>query len=129
MAALIIGFILIGQFLTANAGGIDGSTNAKRVNYLQTLGFEVDETATEIKDITIPQEFSSVYEKYNLLQQKSGFNLENHKGKKAKVYTYSVNGDPEKAVHLIVCNDEIIGGDIASAKIDGNMTGLQRKNE
>lgn len=127
LAALIIGFILLGQFFTAKAGGIDGSTNAKRINYLQGLGIYVDETATEIKDITIPWEFSAVYQKYNLLQQKNGFDLANYKGKKAKVYTYSIDG--EEDVHLIICNDEIIGGDISSPKIDGNMTGLQRKNE
>lgn len=128
LAALIIILLLLSQFLSLNAGGIDGSTNAKRVNYLETLGIKVDETATEIKDITIPENFGDVYEKYNLLQIESGFNLKNYKGKPAKIYTYAVQGDGETVAHLIICSDEIVGGDIASLKIDGNMTGLQRKN-
>lgn len=128
LAALIIILLLLSQFLSVNAGGIDGSTNAKRVNYLETLGIKVDETATEIKDITIPENFGDVYEKYNLLQIESGFNLKNYKGKPAKIYTYAVQGDGETVAHLIICSDEIVGGDIASLKIDGNMTGLQRKN-
>lgn len=129
LASVIIGFILVGQFLTAKAGGVDGSTNAKRVNFLQSLGLKVNETATEIKDITIPQNFSKVYENYNLLQTQNGFNLKNYRGKPAKIYTYSIDDDGENVAHLIVCDDKIIGGDIASLRIDGNMTGLQRKNE
>ena len=57
LAMLIITLLLLSQFLSVNAGGIDGSTNAKRVDYLKTLGVEVNETATEIKEITIPQNF------------------------------------------------------------------------
>lgn len=129
LASVIIGFILVGQFLTAKAGGVDGSTNAKRVNFLQSLGLKVNETATEIKDIIIPQNFSKVYENYNQLQTQNGFNLKNYRGKPAKIYTYSIDDDKENVAHLVVCDDKIIGGDIASLRIDGNMTGLQRKNE
>lgn len=129
LASVIIGFILVGQFLTAKAGGVDGSTNAKRVNFLQSLGLKVNETATEIKDIIIPQNFSKVYENYNQLQTQNGFNLKNYRGKPAKIYTYSIDDDKENVAHLIVCDDKIIGGDIASLRIDGSMTGLQRKNE
>ena len=128
LATLVTILLLLSRFLSVNAGEIDGSTNAKRVNYLETLGIKVDETATEIKDITIPENFGDVYEKYNLLQIESGFNLKNYKGKPAKIYTYAVQGDGETVAHLIICSDEIVGGDIASLKIDGNMTGLQRKN-
>lgn len=128
LATLIIMLLLLSQFLSVNAGGIDGSTNAKRVNYLETLGIVVDETAVEIKDIIIPENFGDVYERYNLLQIENGFNLKNYKGKPAKVYTYAIQGDGETVAHLIICSDEIIGGDIASLKLNGNMTGLQRKN-
>lgn len=129
LATLVIILLLLSQFFSVNAGKMDGSTNAKRVNYLETLGIEVDETATEIKDITIPENFGDVYEKYNLLQIESGFNLKNYKGKPAQIYTYSIKGDSETVAHLIICSDKIIGGDIASLKLNGNMTGLKRKNK
>jgi len=129
LATLIIAFVLIGQFFTVNAGEVDGSTNAKRVRFMQSLGITPNETAVEIKDIVIPESFSAVYEKYNSLQKESGFNLENYKGKGAAVYTYLLKDNPEKSVHLIICGDKIIGGDIADLNINGNMTGLQRKNE
>ncbi len=129
LAVIIAVFILIGQFLSLESVGIDASTNAKRVLFLQGLGYEVDETATEIKDIVIPENFSAVYEKYNNLQKQAGFDLEKYRGKSAKVYSYSLQDDNEQQIHLIVCEDKIIGGDIAHLKIDGNMTGLKRKNE
>ncbi len=125
LATVVIAFILLGQFLTVNSGGVDGSTNAKRIEYLSRLGLDLNETPTDVKEITIPQNFSKVYEKYNSLQKESGFNLKNYKGKKANVYTYSFWDNKENAVHLIVCEDRIIGGDIASLKIDGEMTGLK----
>ena len=96
---------------------------------MQGLGYEVDETATEIKDIVIPENFSAVYEKYNNLQKQAGFDLKNYRGKNAKVYSYSLQNDTEKQIHLIVCEDRLIGGDVASLKLNGNMTGLKRKNE
>lgn len=129
LAVIIAVFILIGQFLSLESAGIDASTNAKRVLFLQGLGYEVDETATEIKDIVIPENFSAVYEKYNNLQKQAGFDLKNYRGKNAKVYSYSLQNDTEKQIHLIVCEDRLIGGDIASLKLNGNMTGLKRKNE
>lgn len=129
LATLIIAFVLIGQFFTVNAGEVDGSTNAKRVRFMQSLGITPNETAVEIKDIVIPESFSAVYEKYNSLQKESGFNLENYKGKGAAVYTYLLKDNTEKTVHLIICGDKIIGGDIADLNINGNMTGLRRKNE
>ncbi len=126
VAAAIIILILLGQFFTANASGIDGSTNAKRVEYLSRLGLAFNETPTEIKDIKIPETFSDVYEKYNTLQIEAGFNLKNHRGDTAKVYTYALLDD--SVVHLIICEDKVIGGDISSTKIDGTMKPL-RKDE
>ena len=129
LAVIIAVFILIGQFSSVKSAEIDASTNAKRVLFLQGLGYEVDETATEIKDIVIPENFSAVYEKYNNLQKQAGFDLKNYRGKNAKVYSYSLQNDAEKQIHLIVCEDRLIGGDVASLKLNGNMTGLKRKNE
>ena len=129
LAVIIAAFILIGQFLSLESVGVDASTNAKRVLFLEGLGYEVYETATEIKDIVVPENFSAVYEKYNNLQKEAGFDLKNYRGKNAKVYSYSLQNDTEQQIHLIVCEDKLIGGDVASLKLNGNMTGLKRKNE
>ena len=54
---------------------LDGSTNAKRINFISRLGYEVDENSVKSKDITIPMNFSDVYTEYNKLQKKAGFDL------------------------------------------------------
>ena len=58
LAGLIIAVILLGQFFTIEAGGIDGSTNAARVGYIEGLGVTVDDTAATSKEIVIPENFS-----------------------------------------------------------------------
>lgn len=125
LAVIIAVFILLGQFSAVGATAIDGSTNLKRIEYLNRLSLEVDQTPNEVKDIIIPEDFSQVYQNYNKLQIKAGFNLENFKGKTATVYTYEFLQTAEKEVHLIVSKGKIIGGDIAETKVNGKMLSLK----
>ncbi len=124
LAAVIIGFILTAQVFSQKATQIDGSTNEMRMIYLKSLKLDAEDANLTHKDITIPQNFSEVYEEYNKLQKKSGFDLSRFKGKNATVYTYDLSGT-EKQIHLIVCNGIIIGGDIADVNIDGKMYPLK----
>lgn len=127
LASLIILLIIIGQLVTINAGGIDGSTNALRCEYLSGLGYTVDETAISVKEIVIPENFSDVYNEYNRLQQKVGFDLSPYKGDKAVVYTYRLSGSEDMVINLMVHDNNIIGGDVSSVRIDGEMRALERK--
>ena len=115
LCVLVITFILFSQMLSIGANSIELSTNAKRVEYLQTLGILLESDNYSKKDITIPWEFSDVYKKYNSLQQQAGFNLSNYRGKNVTVYTYSIN-ENENA-NLIICDGKLIGGDISSTKL------------
>lgn len=124
LAAAIITVLLAGQFLSSGTNDAVGSTNALRVSYINGLGLTVDETPELKKDIVIPWEFSDVYRKYNQLQQRAGFDLSVYKGKAATVYTYSVSGEEDTVVNLIVSGKIIIGGDISSVRIDGEMKPL-----
>ena len=122
LAAIIIGLIIIGQFFSAKSIGTDGSTNAIRVNYLKGLGLTAEQEGITSKNIIIPESFSNVYEQYNDLQKKAGFDLSRHKGEEATVYTYPLTDG--RQAHIIVCNGKIIGGDVASLKLDGEMKPL-----
>jgi len=124
LAVVIIGFILTAQAFSQKASQIDGSTNELRMIYLKSLGIEAEDDRLSSKEITIPQNFNEVYKEYNNLQKKSGFDLSRFKGKKATVYTYSLSGS-EKQIHLIVCNQKIIGGDIADVNVNGKMYPLK----
>ncbi len=125
LAVLIIGLLIFGQFFSAKASGIDGSTNAKRVEYIKSIGIEPDDTDVSSKEIVIPQSFSEVYKEYNRLQKKAGFDLSRYKGENAAVYTYGISGD-DRQVHIIVCKDKIIGGDIADINLNGEMLPLKK---
>ena len=127
LASLIISLIIIGQLFTIKAGGIDGSTNALRLEYISGLGYTADETAISVKEIVIPESFSDVYTEYNRLQQTAGFDLSRYRGDSACVYTYRLSDSEETVINLIVSDNLIIGGDISSVRIDGEMKALERK--
>ena len=127
LGLLVISLIILGQLFTVKAGGIDGSTNAIRLEYIAGLGYSADETAVSVKEIVIPENFSDVYLKYNRLQQNAGFDLERYKGSRACVYTYRISDGEDTVINLIVSDNKIIGGDISSVRIDGEMKALERK--
>ena len=129
LASLIIALIIIGQLFTIKAGGTDGSTNALRLEYISGLGYTVNETAVNVKEIVIPESFSDVYNEYNRLQKKAGFDLSRHKGDTACVYTYSLSDSEDTVIKLIVSDNNIIGGDVSSVRIDGEMKALLPKGK
>ncbi len=116
---------------TVSADEPDGSTPEKITAFISECGYSVSSPVT--KAITIPSQFSDVYENYNSLQKKQGFDLKRHKGKSAVSYTFNVIGyvdengniDPDVQIHIIVCDGKIVAADIASTKLDGFMEGLR----
>jgi len=107
-------------------------TNHDRIRFLKQFGWQVESDPKEIREIIIPNRFDVVYEKYNLLQQAEGLNLEKYRGKAVKRYTYFVsNYDYDGTVYanLIIYRDQVIGGDICSAKKDGFVHGFTRQND
>lgn len=125
LAVLLLGLILAGQFLSVKAGEIDLSTNEKRVQYIATLGITLQGDDYTEKQVTIPQSFSKVYNNYNALQREAGFDLQSYRGKNVTIYTYNL--DSQTVVNLITFKGKLIGGDIASLKIDGQMTALKEQ--
>lgn len=128
LLSLIAALAVLSRVTALSGGGINGSTNAERVDYMSSLGCNVEETAISSKETVIPQSFDKVYEKYNLLQKKAGFDLEPFRGKEATVYSYRFEDSPEMVVNLIVANGCIIGGDISSTALDGFMLPLSSES-
>lgn len=102
----------------------------ERQSFLKEMGWEVSEEYTECKVVIIPAEFSEVYEKYNEMQKKQGFDLSKYKGKTVEIYTYEVKNFPghEKNMvcNLMIYEDVLIGGDVSCIEIDGFMQGLKK---
>lgn len=99
-------------------------TNEDRVELINSLGYTVLPESVEDKQIIIPNEFNDVYSKYNELQQKSGFDLKNFSGLKANVYKYKVDGK-DLYVNIILCDGVLIGGDVSSSNLNGEMSPLR----
>ncbi len=123
LALIIIALILIGKFFSVGAVMFDGSTNAKRVEYINSLGYDVEESCISSKAVTIPESFGDVYKKYNALQEKAGFDLSLYKGKAVQIIAYSVKNE-QLTVTLIIYKGRVIGGDVSSPRFDGEMKPL-----
>lgn len=125
LSAVVILFLSATWTFSLKASEIDGSTHAKRMIYINSLGIAVDEDNYSSKETVIPTVFQDVYSEYNKLQKEAGFDLSPFKGKSVTVYSYPVSGQ-EKNLTLIVCDGNIIGGDIAETSLNGKMLPLRK---
>ena len=109
---------------------IDVSDTAGREKYLNSLGWEIDTSSEECRDITLPRKFDGIMKDYAKMQYEQGFCLYDYAGFDCKQYTYTVtnyeNDCPVYAT-LYVKSRHVIAGDIHSAAIDGFMHGLKTK--
>ncbi len=102
--------------------------NSSRIAFIKSLGITSDESLAEEKEIYIPEKFTDVWQKYNDVQLKAGYDLSLFAGKKAKLYKYLIADFRDNAtayVNLIVLDGRIIGGDISSAELNGFMLPLK----
>ena len=132
VAVLLCALIILSR---TGGSGQSGSTqklrtNEHRIEFLESLGWEVSEEPIEEKIIVIPREFSNVYTSYNKLQIAQGYDLSKYCGLEAKIYTYNIYNYPGYSgtvvADLYILNHEIIGGDVHSLALDGFMHGLRR---
>lgn len=128
LVALVAGAILIfgiggGDSETAAKLGATVRSNDQRVEYLSSLGWSVDPQPVEEQTVTIPKDFSEVYEDYNALQRGQGFDLKKYAGLEAVRYTYEVKNHPTATgrvvADMIVYRNRVIAADIQSLSADG----------
>ena len=133
LAFLLLAVIVVGACVFLQSRGeeesqpIPGGTNEERVAYLQSFGWQVQEEPAETRDVMIPAQFNDVYTAYNVMQQAQGFDLKPYAGEVCTQYLYKVENYPNETevyATLLVYGEEIIGGDVASAKVDGFMHGF-----
>lgn len=109
---------------------ISQNTNDERIRFLSEFGWQVSDEPCIISDVLIPGEFDDVYNNYNELQLENGYDLSNYKSKLVKKYTYEILNYPnfidgEKVyVNLLIYQNDIIGGDVSSAQLNGFMHGF-----
>lgn len=88
--------------------------------YLNIRGWDV--TQSDCKTVRIPQKFTGRFKEFADEMQKSGFNLESHKGEEVLFYTFSVNNygrDGVIACMLLTHENELIASALIEQKPDG----------
>lgn len=103
------------------------------IAFLGKNGHLTSGKAIAVKEITVPKEFGTVYEKYNALQKAQGFDLSEYRTDTVKQYTYIIinypgeNGKPLSDIYanVLVFGGKIIGGEIFSTALDGFMCGFK----
>ena len=106
-------------------GGIKGNSDC--VEYIKSLGYEVNTEPADTRKVTIPKEFDEVYLRYNEIQKDNGFDLSEYCSKGVTLYTFYVTnyeGYSDVLLDLLVYKSRIIGGAVYTASIDGFMHGL-----
>lgn len=118
LASLLLifgGQILISEFYkTASFENLKNVDD--RVRCARSLGWEIDKTSESVKNVYIPKELTSEFLEYNEMQKMCGFDLTQHMGKGALIYTYRITNFPSSTpvnafLNLIIYNDKMIGGD------------------
>ena len=104
------------------------------LSFISSYGWQVDEEPVEVREVIIPEVFDEVYSNYNEIQLKQGFDLEKYSGQRVKKWTYIIRNYPESSpnddyirVNILVCDGDIIGGDVCSVKLDGFMHGFSKE--
>lgn len=110
------------------SSGIPGETNQQRIEYIESFGWNTGITHCDLEEIRIPVNFDEIYEEYNDLQKKQGFDLRSYRAHSVKKYTYEISRSDDDPLplyaELLVENGVIIGADITSAEAGGMMTVL-----
>ena len=130
IAAGIIGIILLfggdtAQTTSAPAAG----GNDARVKFLQSFGWDVENSPVESSQVRIPETSSEVFDRYNQLQKNQGYDLSKLAGKNAMRYVYKINNfpgatDPVYAT-LLIYKNQIVGGDVTDTSAKGKVQGFK----
>lgn len=95
---------------------VAASSVSERIEYFALHGWEVEEIGS--KSVTIPTDFSQVYEEYALIQDKQGMPLREYAGENAQLYLYEVkNYSPESKnmlAELLVCDNTAVASMVYS---------------
>ena len=141
LTALIALIAFVPTYITGNGAvqaGAEASynfekikSNDDRINFLKQFGWEVEAQPVKEQKVTIPKEFDKVFSAYNEIQRKQGLDLSSFKKKSVMRYTYVVTNYPdydgEVYVNILVYRNNVIGGDVCSADVNGFVHGFERE--
>ena len=103
--------------------------NAQRLEYLDSLGWQVDSEPIETLQFLMPDVLTEPYLAYNTLQLAQGFDLNTCCGKQVERYTYNVRNHPSRSesiqLNLYICEGLPVAGDVCCPGANGFQMSLQ----
>ena len=106
-------------------------TDADRIAFLSSYGWEIEEKALETLDLVLPAELGQKWSDYVNLQDGQGFPFSDYGGQAVRRYTYAVtnyeNGSRGVQANLDHCGDKIIGADIIVTGEGGGQYDIVKK--
>ena len=130
VAAVILGLILLfGGDHTQTTAATPVSNNEQRVQFLESLGWEVAASPAESGQVRIPETATEVFDRYNQLQKQQGYDLSTYAGKNVMRYVYKVENFPNATepvyATVLVYKNQIFGGDITDTSAGGKVQGIK----
>lgn len=129
---IVTALVILANFTVNYLKGVFGSVSAEEAaDFLEGMGWELEAGSCKTDEIVIPKEFSEVYERYNALQLRQGYDLTKYKTDTVIRYTFKVKnleGYENALAHVLTKGGKIIGGDICSSDLSGIMTGFDGKS-
>ena len=105
------------------------SSEEDMVKFISQFGYETEQKPTQIFDMEIPEEFNSVYEKYNEIQRAQGLNLKRYAGRTARAYVFKITNygvEEDVFATLFIRNGRVIAGDVCSKANEGFVHGFSK---
>jgi hypothetical protein len=125
---ILVLLLLLSRCAIGNSMRLPRVQNAADIAiFLGTFGWQVDPEPVTVKNVQIPARFTEVYEQYNSLQRKQGFDLSRYRADIVECYTFRIMNHPAQGdvfANVLVFRGRIIGGDICSFAFNGFMTGF-----
>ena len=133
LGAVLAGLILLVSRITApkDTPVPQLTDSQQRVEYLLSLGWEVEPEPLETLQFLLPAPLTEPYLTYNQLQLAQGFDLESCCGKQVSRFTYAVTNYPGRSqgvqANLYICEDLPVAGDICCPGAGGFQEPLIRQ--
>ena len=133
VALIAILIALFGGRSEATSASSAVTSNDDRVQFLSAFGWEVAASPTESGQVRIPESSSEVFTRYNALQKSMGYDLTAFAGKTVMRYVYKIKNFPGATADvyatLLICNNQVIGGDITDTSANGKIQGFTKSSE
>jgi len=118
---ILLAFAVV--FLIATSNG-----KSDYVKFIESYGWEVEDTPIEIESFKLPDTLDTVYMVYNDIQLRAHFDLTTYMGKEVTRYTYKVLNYVDGArCNILVYDGKIIAADISTVAIDGFMHAINER--